>query len=175
MASGAFAQDVPAPPPLRGDAASIKDTLKFLQAKLPSKVNFLLYVHNNVTGGDAKPVQGAIEISRVSSDEGSCLILYHAKSEGPMTVDAWGKVSLKRVTNVTLMQFDQLLQQNLAKGGHPEAGIKIDPPVYLVLAQISDEDTPGMFPFYDSDLADRVSRALHHAVDLCGGGNQDPF
>jgi hypothetical protein len=29
--------------------------------------------------------------------------------------------------------------------------------------------------FYDETLSDRVSKALQHAVDLCGGGRQDPF
>jgi hypothetical protein len=28
------------------------------------------------------------------------------------------------------------------------------------------------FEFYDDTLADRVSKALQHAVNLCGGGNQ---
>jgi hypothetical protein len=29
--------------------------------------------------------------------------------------------------------------------------------------------------FYEDTLADRVSKALQHAVNLCGGGNQEPF
>jgi hypothetical protein len=29
--------------------------------------------------------------------------------------------------------------------------------------------------FDDEDTADRVAKALIHAVELCGGGNDDPF
>jgi hypothetical protein len=31
------------------------------------------------------------------------------------------------------------------------------------------------FPFTDADLADRVAKAITHAIELCGGGNKEPF
>jgi hypothetical protein len=33
----------------------------------------------------------------------------------------------------------------------------------------------NMFSFSDVDLANRVAKAMVHAIELCGGGNKDPF
>ena len=33
----------------------------------------------------------------------------------------------------------------------------------------------NMFPFTNADLANRVAKAITHAVELCGGGNKDLF
>jgi hypothetical protein len=33
----------------------------------------------------------------------------------------------------------------------------------------------NFFLFTDTDLAGRVAKALTHAVELCGGGNKEPF
>jgi hypothetical protein len=73
----AIAQDVPPPPPMKGDAASLADTMKFLQSKLPGKVNYMVYIHNNVTGNDATK-KASTEKSNVSADAGSCRIAYHS-------------------------------------------------------------------------------------------------
>jgi hypothetical protein len=43
----------------------------------------------------------------------------------------------------------------------------------LVLRQPHGEDYT--FRFTDANLADRVAKAILHAVELCGGGNKDKF
>jgi hypothetical protein len=40
----------PAIAPLRGDAASLTDTMKFIQEKPPCTVNYMVYLHDNVAG-----------------------------------------------------------------------------------------------------------------------------
>jgi hypothetical protein len=69
--------------------------------------------------------------------------------------------------------MDQVIQRANAKAAHPELNVKVDPPIFLVVVKW--EKHSMMFNFYDDALADRVSKALQHAVDLCGGGSLDPF
>ena len=61
------------------------------------------------------------------------------------------------------------MQRANAKAGHPEVSVKIDPPIALVVIDY-DPNRSLMLNFYDETLSDRVSKALQHAVKLCGGG-----
>jgi hypothetical protein len=173
----AIAQDVPPLPPLRGDAASLKDTMRFIENKISGKVNYVVYSHDNVTGGDAFEKR-SMELSDVFADADSCSISFHFRFDnGKNFVQERDdrKISLKRVQEVILTQWDQLIQQANAKAGHPEVSVKVDPAVFLVRIKSQEQGRGFIFNFYDEALADRVAKALQHAVELCGGGNQDPF
>jgi hypothetical protein len=171
----AIAQDVPPPPPLRGDAASLEDTMKFLQNKLPGKVNYVVYLHDNVAGADLPPIKRSFELSNVSADARGCSIRFHSRFDYGKSTDIRDmddEILLRQVREIVLGQMDQVVQQAAAKSGHPERSAKIDPPIFLVRVRW----VHGMmFNFYEETLADRVSKALQHAVDLCGGGNPEPF
>jgi hypothetical protein len=171
----ATAQDVPPPPPMRGEAASLEDTMKFLQDKLPGKVNYMVYIHDNATGVD-KSGKRSFELSNVAADAGHCSVSFHERFVNGTNhvVDGDGALSLKQVREIALMQMDQSIQRATAKDGHPELDIRTDPPVFLVVVR-SEPNHSITFDFYDEALSDRVSKALQHAVDLCGGGNQEPF
>ena len=186
---GATAQDIPPLAPLRGDAATLKDTMKFIQGKLGGTVNYMTYAHDNVAGTDSAPVKRRYQLGNVSADPGRCYISFHGRFD-----DDWGSVVsdvnyggkyahipdrdgelfLKQIREVTLTQLEQVMQLAEAKIGHPEISVKVDPPIFLVVVR-SEPNRSMMFNFYDDTLADRVSKALQHAVDLCGGGNLDPF
>jgi hypothetical protein len=171
----AIAQDVPPPPPLRGDAASLEDTMKFLASRLPSKVNYIVYTHDNVAGTDLPAVKRSFEVSNVSADASSCSIRFHSRFDYGKSTDIRdmdNEIVLKQVREIVLGQMDQVVQQAVAKGGHPERSVKIDPPIFLVRVRW---DHGMTFNFYDETLSGRVSKALQHAVDLCGGGNPEPF
>jgi len=174
----AAAQDVPPLPPLRGDAASLKDTMKFLQDKLPGKVNFIIYPHNNVAGTDLPSIKRSIEVSNMSADTDRCRIGYHVRIDnGKNTnniVEKDNEIFLKQVREITLIPLDQLLQRTDAEAGHPERSAKVDPPIFVVVVK-NDANASLLFRFYEDTLADRVSKAMQHAVELCGGGNSEPF
>jgi hypothetical protein len=172
----ALAQEPPAPPPLRGDAASLRDTMKFIQDKLSGKVNYILYWHDNVAGTDGTPVKLSTEVFNVSADAGRCRIDDHWRLivNGETKRDEDGWVELKQVREVRVASRDQIQQQAAAKAGHPERTARVDPPIFVVILKRSDEK-PSVFDFYDETLANRVANALQHAVLLCGGGSQDPF
>jgi hypothetical protein len=172
----ALAQEPPAPPPLRGDAASITDTMKFIQNKLPGKVNLMVYGHDTVTGTDDKSIRVSAEVSNVSADAGGCRIDYHWLMivDGRTRSDRDTGLSLKLVQDIVVMPFDQQQQVSSAKSGHPERSVKVDPPAFVLIVKRSDGKAND-FEFYDEALANRVSKALQHAVQLCGGGSQEPF
>jgi hypothetical protein len=171
----AIAQDVPPLPPLRGDAASLKDTMKFIQDKLPGKVNYVVYVHDSVTGTDSMQ-KWTVLVTDVSADR--CSIAFHFQFDNEQhtkNLNEVREVSLKDVREVSLAPLDQATQLVLAKRGNPERSVKIDPPVFFLTVRTSTSRGGTGFSFYDEALADRVVKALQHAVDLCGGGNQEPF
>jgi hypothetical protein len=169
------AQEIPPLAPLRGDAATLKDTMKFLQDKLPGKVNYIVYEHDNVAGTDSATKRSfALEV--VSADPNRCFVGLHYRFDNGKTVIEPPKgvgIFLKQVQEVALKQLDQVVQEAEAKEGHPELSVKIDPPISLVT--IKTPTASLMFNFYDQTLSERVSKALQHAVELCGGGNQEPF
>ena len=167
----AIAQDVPPPPPMRGDAASLEDTMKFLAGKLPGRVNFMVYQHDSITGTDLTYKETS-EKSNLFADAGSCKIGYHSVRivDGATTFDKDVSILLKQVQGIVLMPNDQMNQRAAAKANLPEWSYKVDPPIFELLVKISNSWV--RFEFYDDTLADRVSKALQHAVNLCGGGNQ---
>ena len=48
-------------------------------------------------------------------------------------------------------------------------------PQITVLAVHFDHHKTYWLYFIDSSIADRVAKAMTHAVELCGGGNKEPF
>ena len=95
-------------------------------------------------------------------------------SNADKVFDSDGELFLKQVREVVPTQLETVLQRNAAKGGHPEVSFKVDPAIFVVMLK-GESKNNKMFRFYDDTLADRVSKALQHAVELCGGGNQEPF
>jgi hypothetical protein len=176
LASTGFAkaQDIPPLPPLRGDAANLTDTMKFIQDKLPSKVNYMVYGHDNITGSDGS-IRRSFVLTEVSADAGRCYIGFHSRFDNGKTItEKAGELLLKQVQEVSLMQMDTGIQRADAKAGHPERSIKVDPPIAVVVVRSAPNHSMA-FNFYDESLAERVSRALQHAVSLCGGGKPDTF
>jgi len=53
------------------------------------------------------------------------------------------------------------------------------PPVWVIVARTpenSKDPNPDQLFFRDSEMANRIAKALVHAVELCGGGSQpEPF
>ena len=177
--SFAQAQEVPPLPPLRGDAANLKDTMKFIEDKLPSEVNYMVYTHNNIAGTDGS-LKRSFEVSAVTADASSCSIEYHVWYDSGKNnlTEQNPKLHLKQVRDVVLTQMDVEIQQANARAGRPELSVKVEPPIYLV--QVKVELTNGktgsvLLNFYDQTLSERVSKALQHAVELCGGGKTETF
>jgi hypothetical protein len=176
LASTVRAQDIPPLAPLRGDAANLVDTMKFIQDKLPGTVNFMIYEHDNLTGTDAAPIKVSVMLTQVSADAGRCSIKFHGRAD--RGVNSSGEheteILLRQVQEVSLSQMETMQQREAAKSGHPERTFKIDPPIAVLVIKWA-PNLSRVFSFYDESLAERVSMALKHAVSLCGGGKPETF
>jgi hypothetical protein len=173
-----MAQDVPAPSKTKNEGPSLEATMKFLQDKLPGKVNLIVYGHNSLDGSHGSHAFSS-ETSNVSASADRCRIDHHwlwvDNGEIGHDRDAW--ILLKQVREIVVMPEEELLKEIASNGGHPEMTYKADPPVFNVVVRSpgSPESPESEFDFYDEGLARRVAKALQHAVELCGGGHQGPL
>jgi hypothetical protein len=170
------AQDVP-PPPRPADAGpGLADTMKFIVDKLGSmgRVNYVTYIHDNTVGNDWNNKFSA-EASNVRQGAQACRIDYHwwqsRNGEVIANQDLW--FYFQTIQEVVVEPRDQDVKEADAKAGHPEWTTRVDPPVFVIKAKWSNGE--GYFYSYDESLAGRVAKALVHAVELCGGGNKEPF
>jgi hypothetical protein len=105
-------------------------------------------------------------------------------------------MSLKAVENIRVETIQDAQNRSWAESAHPEVTVSITPTVYYLTLVSSRPafsfhaaftkgkqqpivaDTSGkedMLTFRDEETANRLAKALLHAVELCGGGNKDPF
>ena len=103
----------------------------------------------------------------------------------------------KDVDSITVESQQDIYNRILAQRGHPELTAVYTPPVFVLALKGTKKDafsyhaqyTVGkqaphqddfaadrnQFDFRDEETADRVAKAMLHAVELCGGGNKEPF
>jgi hypothetical protein len=167
------------PPPKPGDEGpSLVDTMKFIEDKLNGvgPINYAVYVHDNIAGKDYAD-QSKIEVTNAVSHPNMCLVTFRFKAErhGMVDEDHDTYFSLKEVEDIAVMPMEQFLKEYYAAQGHPSWSTRVDPPVFALKARGSDRQ-PNWFFFFDEQLANRVAKAMVHAVELCGGGSKpEPF
>lgn len=105
-------------------------------------------------------------------------------------------IRLRDVESIRVERLQDIWNRDFAEAAHPERTREIAPPVYgLTLvaprpvflfhttyttgrAAPKEFDSPSktdMLQIRDEDTANRLAKAFAHAVELCGGGNKDPF
>lgn len=189
-ASTALAQERVQPPPnpaaeqraaanqdaIRG--SSLEVTMKFIQDKLNEigRMNYNVSFYD--AGGDFKGgSQVSIEKSGVIANPAKCQISYHA------WVEADGKVRplssyyffLPDVKTIAVMKAEKWIQEHGTGTSSPGGRVEVTPDTFfLVVKRINgDEDR---FALGDEEMANRVAKAMIHAVDLCGtGSHPEPF
>jgi hypothetical protein len=83
--------------------------------------------------------------------------------------------------NIQLEPFEQFETKDFLSQGHPEWVVTSTQPQTLALWMKPRDKIDfwlilAAFYFQDATVADRVARALTHAVELCGGGSKpEPF
>jgi hypothetical protein len=156
---------------------SLAETMQFLQDKLNEfgKVSFVAYFQNT-NDGNQWTTQDTLLTSNVVADPGQCRISYHRKfiENGKTFADVNNVYSLREVQEIMVKPLEQLENELNAQNGNNLVNTSNSPPVMkLVVRRPHGEQ--NTFIFTDADLADRVARAMQHAVELCGGGNKDKF
>jgi hypothetical protein len=179
LSAPALAQTAIPPPPKPADSGpSLEATMQFIQEKLSllEEVKYTLYGHTNepVTN---QVIPFVVEITNVTIDPESCNIGYHWKVS---VYDATAKerdmqIPLRDVQMTALSTLEQYSKNSYGRDGNNILVDRTDPPVFVL--QVLRKDGPANdFDFIDKDLANRVAKALMHAMVLCGGGSKpEPF
>lgn len=156
---------------------SLETTLHFIRDKLLAMgaVNYI--EKKSFATGEKDTQQVTVQFMDVTPNSADCVINYKVKylfhslgtvSPGPQVVQS--VLHLNKVEKIVVITQNKLAEETNAKAGWPGEISEIDPPIFAV-----DAGDGWAFPFYDQDMANRVARAISHAVELCGGGSKDPF
>ena len=107
-----------------------------------------------------------------------------------------GTLAFKDVEKITVEHVLDFFNRHTAESGHPEFTATAGTPVFFVelsaaktLFTRHETNTTGnkapvvtdeplkeaSLVFRDEETANRVAKAILHAVELCGGGNKEPF
>jgi hypothetical protein len=178
FARGQQKKPVEPPPKPPDESPSLEATMKFIQSKVSSKTNFVEYIHDDAQNTD-RIVQMSVETSKVVADPAGCRIAYHTSTirDANTTVfDGDGSLNLREVEDLVVRTGEQEKKTIDSEEGHLTYTARFDPPIFFVVVRRSqDEGSQDAFLFSKEDMANRVAKAMVHAVELCGGGSKDPF
>jgi hypothetical protein len=177
MAQGAAPADAtPAAAPTTG-GPSLAETMKFIQAKLNDmgKVGFVVFFQDT-SNGSTSTENFTNEISNVVADQNICRISYHRVStdQGQTYKDENDIFLLRNVQDIMVRPYEQAQTEWFAEHGRTLMITSTNPPLMELEAR-RPHGEENFFVFTDADLADRVAKAMLHAVELCGGGSKDKF
>lgn len=153
-------------------------TVQFIQEKLNSlgKVNLVAFNHDSSNNSDYS-INKSFEASNVSYDANAKQFNFHWNEwiNGTQTQNKDAGFNLVHVQNVLVKSYNDYQLDINAKAGKPNlVPTSTTPPITVMIVYRDDNDDNAFF-FTDSTLADRVARAINHAVELVGGGNKEPF
>ncbi|MGA3161547.1 MAG: hypothetical protein ABSC77_10040 [Terracidiphilus sp.] len=155
---------------------SLAETMKFIQEKLNGigKVAFV-FSNQNKSNGSTWTETRTNEISNVVADQNQCRISYHrlAAAKGNTYKDENNVFSLRDVQQIVVKPEEQDQNDYEAKHGDPNILVTSTSPSITALMINRPHGEENFFLFTDANLADRVAKALTHAVELCGGGSKD--
>jgi hypothetical protein len=183
-ATTALAQlSVPPPPQPTADkpAASgptIEATMNFIENKVNAvgTVSFSAYIHDSSNNSDwTQKISSTI--SSAVANPGACSIRYHrlVTNNGKTEHDEDVVINMHEVQSITVMTDAQDWQSFLAHSGDNAKSVKEDPEIFALVVKLSRGTEPTL-RFFDQEMANRVAKAMIHAVDLCGGGSApEPF
>jgi hypothetical protein len=172
----------PTSPPAAGEPVaggpSLEVTMKFIQDKLNGMgtVNFAGYVHDSANNTDGVQKFSAT-ISNAVANPGACSLSYHRLvfNNGSREHNENVVINLREVQNISVLPDEQDWQMYLVRTGETTKTVKDVPDISALVIKLNNGKDPTI-RFYEQELADRVAKALVHAVELCGGGPKpEPF
>ena len=165
LASGQAA--APPPPPVPApDAPSLAATMKFIQDKL-NDMGKLTYVY--VTNdGQRNWFANWEQVTTVVASPTACTLSWHVRSGQSTNPDATDQDLVVQLGSVSKIKSE------------PQAidGTAFDHtvPAITELDLYTNQANQAWISFDDADLADRVAKALAHAMELCQASKpKDPF
>jgi hypothetical protein len=178
VALGALcAQQAVAPPPMpAANGPSIEKTMQFIQENAAEgKLTYTAFVNDASQQGVEWSNKFTVEMSNLVADPAACRITYHWRAEenGKPVDDADYSLMLKDVKEILVLPQAQNQNQVDGRNGHLDWNSRIAPNLFTLIAR-RPKGVVNVFLFSDEDMANRVAKAITHAVELCGGG-RDAF
>jgi len=151
--------------------------MQFIHEKLneQGKMNWTTHYHDSADNTNWI-YQFTFEANKVVADAAACTIAYHYSivRDGVQISDSDASFNLRDVQDVTLTTGDRRQNDNDSAAGHKTWNAKVIPPTFDLVVRGNGNEEYYFF-FFDQDLANSVSSALTHAVQLCGGRSKEPF
>jgi hypothetical protein len=184
------AQKVPPPPKPANEGPSLEVTMKFIQDKLNGlgPINYDYQWTNTATGLTQRARHLTDEWTEVEADPKTCVLRGHVKEimNGKVRWDRDVSYRVRAIQKILVMNLEQQQNQNHATAGLSDSA-RVSPPIFVI--EVDLESFParlywdpnsgkdhGFFFLYEEEMANRVAKALVHAVELCGGGGKpEPF
>jgi len=145
--------------------------MQFLQSMLneQGKMSWTTHYHDSADNTNWT-YQFTFEVSKVVADASACTLGYHyiIIRDGVQISDSDASFNLHDVQDVTLTTGDQRQNKNDVAAGHTTWNAKVDPPNFDLI--VREQGTAEFyFFFFNEDTANRATKAMGHAVELCGG------
>lgn len=157
---------------------TLEVTMQFIQDKLNAagEVKFAGYVHD--ASNDSDGVQSfSSTTSNVVANPGACSLSYHRLvfNNGRKEHNENVFISLRDVDRISVLPDEQDWQMYLIKTGDTAKTVH-DVPNISVLNITLKNGSDHSIRIYEREMADRIAKAMVHAVELCGGGPKpEPF
>jgi hypothetical protein len=176
--STTFAQTAVTPPPQpAADGPSLAVTMQFIQDKMneQGKINYTLNTHDNSNGEDWPVYQIGIEVTNVVADPATCRITWHkvTTNGGKVGMNKDLSLDLRNVLTFEVRTSTYEAKMEDTANGHPELDKRQNPPYFAVTARLKGNTETPLF-FSSEEMANRIAKAMVHAVELCGGGQNKP-
>jgi hypothetical protein len=156
---------------------SLAVTMKFIQENAAAgKLSYTTFVSDSTQQGMEWKNSTNVEITNLVADPKTCGISFHWRAEvnGQVSDDADYSLNLKDVQDIVVLPQEQNQQKANARSGHPEWTPRVEPALFTLVAR-RPKGVENAFLFSEEEMAGRIAKAMVHAVELCGGGNKDPF
>ena len=150
---------------------SLAVTMQLLQSKLNEQGKLSWTTHYHDSADNTNWIyQFTVEAGKVVADAAACTIAYHyiIVRDGTQISDSDASFNLHDVQDITLITGDERQNKNDVSAGHTTWNAKVDPPVFDLIVRAKEKEEFYFF-FFDGDTANRVTKAIGHAVELCGG------
>jgi hypothetical protein len=195
------AQDVAPPPKPADNGPSLEVTMKFIQDKLneQGEVNYTV----RRSGGDDRPMKKmkkqfdfqrgvtpatASPGSRRESDEVTGAVADPRTCQVSLRKgDGDYRFTFKDAEKLMVMPLKDALNRASADLGEPQNVEEVVPDISALLVQFkgkklhrqsgrqASDELVLRLVFREDEMAQRMAKAMVHAIELCGGGSKDPF
>lgn len=164
-------QGTAAAPNPAGNGPTLAETLQVIQTDV-SQQGTLSWVTSTHDSADGTNWSHALTygLTGLTSDAATCTISYHARitRDGVVVSDQDLKISLHDVQDLTLTTGIQRQTKNDMAAGHTTWSSTVTPNVFDLVVKAAG-NSEYYFIFTDEDSANRFTKAMGHAVELCGG------